>query len=271
MASLWASNFVVRNILAELLMPPGFLIVLVILVLIVIRKTSKLQSILLGIILFCMWTTSTTAFSQMFYQWSDSWIHWPKPLKLDGLPQENAQHTTRAIVVLGGGVREGALDVPQYQMQDVAKEPMERLRMGARLAKVTQAPILVSGGRPNQTISEDRSEGKVMAQVLREEFGIKMVWVEGESNTTEENAKLSLKILKEQHIDTIYLVSNDLHLPRATYIFEKQGLHVIPAPVGFTSKRYFLPLDYFPSNDGFTRTRNILHELIGQIWYRIRF
>ena len=59
---------------------------------------------------------------------------------------ENQGLSPQAIVILGGGVRRGALDLPQYQNQDVSKEAMESLRMGARLAKVTQLPILVTGG-----------------------------------------------------------------------------------------------------------------------------
>jgi uncharacterized SAM-binding protein YcdF (DUF218 family) len=271
MTSVWTSTWALRNILAQLLMPPSCWIVLALLVLIVLRRQKKLQMTLLVLLFALMWVTSTSIFSQSFYQWSASWMHWPNPLDMVAMPRENIERPTRAIIVLGGGVRMGAIDVPQYLNQDISKEQMERLRMGARLAKITQAPILVSGGRPDQTSTTDRPEGEIMAQVLREEFGVNNIWIEAQSNTTQENAHLSAKILREHQIKTIYLVSHDWHIPRAKYIFEKEGFTIIPAPVGFQHNNYFTPLDYFPSNDGFAQTRHIWHELIGQVWYRWRF
>ncbi len=51
------------------------------------------------------------------------------------------------IVILGGGRRKGALETPtEYKQQDLSPNSMERLRYGARLAKQTKLPILVTGG-----------------------------------------------------------------------------------------------------------------------------
>lgn len=110
-----------------------------------------------------------------------------------------------------------------------------------------------------------------MAQVLKMELEVPVRWVETESQTTQENAKFSAKILRENHINSIYLVTNDWHLPRAIKIFEKEGLAKIPVPTGFHNKERFTPFDYLPSIQGFSQTRQIWHETMGQIWYALRF
>jgi uncharacterized SAM-binding protein YcdF (DUF218 family) len=168
-------------------------------------------------------------------------------------------------------VRRGALDNADYQYQDVSKEAMERLRKGARLAKITHSPILVTGGSPDRSRQEDMSEGQLMAKVLQEELGVTVTWVEQQSNTTQENAKYSAEILRKEGIQTIYLVTHYWHVPRSQTIFEKQGLKVHPIPMGFNQLEHYTPLDYVPSNQGIALTRQIWHELLGQIWYQIRF
>jgi uncharacterized SAM-binding protein YcdF (DUF218 family) len=220
-----------------------------------------------------LWITSTTVFSQQFAKFADNYLHWPPAVQLEDVESalQQSNQESIAIVILGGGVRRGALDNGQYQNQDVTKEAMERLRMGARLAKITQMPILVTGGSPDRSRQEDLSEGELMAKVLQDELGVKVTWVEQQSNTTQENAKYSAEILRKEDISTIYLVTHFWHMPRSQAIFEKQGLKVFPIPIGFNQLEYLTPLDYMPSNQGFTLTRQIWHELLGHIWYRIKF
>ena len=160
----WTYSWLIRNIVAELMMPPAIWMVLIVLAMI--------------------WITSTTAFSQWFYQANDLWMHWPAPFDLTKLQEDqkmtqskNLPQAPKAIVILGGGVRAGAIDVPNYQNQDVSKEEMERLRMGARLAKVIQAPILLTGGRPDSTRPNDLPEGQLMAKVLDQELGVQAKWI----------------------------------------------------------------------------------------------
>jgi len=284
-----------------MLMPPMIWILLGIFFLIFLRNKRIIQTILLGLTLLMIGISSSVFFSQNVYQMTDRWMHWPQPLDLASLKlhpshpisleehsslptsqqtskvfqqsivkPENQALSPQAIVILGGGVRRGAIDIPQYQNQDVSKEAMERLRMGARLAKVTQLPILVTGGRPDRTHLQDRSEAEIMAQVLANELGVKVRWLESRSNTTQENASFSAKILQENHVKSIYLVSHDWHLPRVIQVFQKEGFTVTPAPTGFQYHEKMTPLDYLPSVQGFAQTRHYWHEIIGRIWYALQ-
>jgi uncharacterized SAM-binding protein YcdF (DUF218 family) len=174
-------------------------------------------------------------------------------------------------VILGGGRQKGALDLPDYQYQNLSPQSMERLRAGARLAKAINLPIVLTGGAPDRTDARDLSEAKVMSMVLKQELGIDTRWLEEQSNTTQENALQSAKILHQEGIKTIYLVTHFWHMPRAKSQFEKQGLRVIEAPMGFYEKEQYTPLDFYPSIEGFQRSRWIWHTLLGTIWYKLRF
>lgn len=57
---------------------------------------------------------------------------------------------------------------------------------------------------------------------------------------------------------------------RAQAVFEKYGLKVTPAPMGFYQRNEFHPLDFHPSSAGIERTRFIWSEALGLIWYRIK-
>ena len=276
----WTYAWAIRNSIAELLMPPGIWIVLAGCAILFFRNMPKLKISVIIFSLGMIWITSTTAFSQWFFQVSDHWMQWPTPLQFSELakqedslknPQSNMIKNNQAIVILGGGIRAGAKEIPEYHNQDVSPEAITRLRTGARLAKVTLLPILVTGGRPDKVKPDDLPEGGLMAMILEKELQTPVKWIEDQSNTTQENAKFSAKILKQNQIDTIFLVTHVTHMPRSKMIFEKEELKVIPVPLGYYFKDPLTPLDYFPKGDGLAKTREIWHEILGQVWYKIVF
>jgi uncharacterized SAM-binding protein YcdF (DUF218 family) len=55
-----------------------------------------------------------------------------------------AAKSAKAVVILGGGIRHNA---PEYGGDTLATLTLERVRYGARVARLTGLPILVSGAR----------------------------------------------------------------------------------------------------------------------------
>jgi uncharacterized SAM-binding protein YcdF (DUF218 family) len=304
----WSYAWAVRNLIAELIMPPGIWVLWVLLMLFLFKKHELIKKTLIVFGIAMIWLTSTNFFANHFTQIAGHLLEWPQPLMLEegqskelianqakassptdayqlkskqlnatsytqGLTSKEVSNEvfTHAIVILGGGRQKGALDLPEYQYQNTSPQSMERLRAGARLAKVTKLPILLTGGAPDRTDAKDLSEAKVMSMVLKEELGIDARWLEEQSNTTQENALQSAQILKKEGIKTIYLVTHFWHMPRAKVQFEKQGLKVIEAPMGLYQKEQYTPLDFCPSSEGLQRTRWIWHELLGGLWYRVKF
>lgn len=289
----WTYEWAVRNLLAQLLMPPGIWLGLILLTLFLLKKRELLQKSLIVLSVLMIWLTSTNYFAVQLTHAVGSIITWQTPLDLkDSENKHIANQNTKqsanqsikkndetstsnpvseqAIVILGGGRRGGAIEYPQYQNQDIGVSAMERVRYGVTLAKATHLPMLLTGGAPDATSTNELTESDLTQKILKDEFQIQAHWIESRSKTTEENAALSAKLLKQEGIAHIYLVTHFWHMPRAQAVFEKYGLKVTPAPMGFYQRNEFHPLDFYPSSAGIERTRFIWSEALGLIWYRIK-
>ncbi len=171
----------------------------------------------------------------------------------------------QAIVVLGGGRYTNA---PEYGQDTVSKSSLERLNYSAWLAKTTELPVLVAGGARHGT-----PEAVAMKQILEETYGLKNVIMESASRNTHENAVNSKKILDQLNYKKVFLVTHAWHMRRAANAFQNAQIDVIPAPLGFsTPVNPGLAIeDLFPSSQGLNQTSLFAHELLGLIWYKVRY
>lgn len=167
----------------------------------------------------------------------------------------------QAIVVLGAGVYHAA---PEYGTDTVNSGSLERLRYAARLARESRLPLLVTGGAP----FGGRPEGEAMREVLEQDFGTKVRWVEAASRDTAESASLSAPLLKAAGVTRIALVSHGWHLPRAIPLFERQGIAVTPAPTAFNTSAPDLAAGLLPGN--LATSRQALNEYLSQLFNRLK-
>lgn len=170
--------------------------------------------------------------------------------------------TAQAIVILGGGAYSRA---PEYGGDTVGCATLERVRYGARLARESRLPLLVSGGAP----FGGRAEAESMKAVLENEFNVPVRWTENTSRDTAENAQLSTSILRAAGITRIALISHAWHLPRAVPLFEREGITVIAAPTAFSGGAP-TPVESLLPGDGLGRSRLALHEYLGQLYNRLK-
>jgi uncharacterized SAM-binding protein YcdF (DUF218 family) len=56
---------------------------------------------------------------------------------------------------------------------------------------------------------------------------------------------------------------------RARFAFERAGLSVIPAGIGFKQRDTMTLMLFIPSAKAMLQSRDALHEVLGLIWYRI--
>jgi uncharacterized SAM-binding protein YcdF (DUF218 family) len=241
-----------------------------------LRHRQLLQRTLLVFALMMIWVSSTPAFAAWFTHQMDSFLHWPKPVQISDLPHHQqssnqVQDQIQAIIVLGGGRRLGAKEFAEYSNQDLSKEALERVRMAAKLARQTGLPILTSGGQPDATDANDQSEAEVMSRVLKNEYALDVKWLESKSHTTQENAHYSFEMLKKEQVHRVYLVTHFWHMPRAQKIFEQQGFQVTPIPHGFWDIERYTPLDFYPGSSALASSRQVWHEVLGSVWYRLRY
>lgn len=171
-----------------------------------------------------------------------------------------------AIVILAAGrhgnaAEYGGIDIPDY----IA---LARLRYGAHLQHETGLPILVSGGN-RAGIAPFETKAFDMAYALRNDFKTPVTWVEGNSETTAENASRSIVILHAAGVEQILLVTDAMHMPRAQQVFRQSGMHVTPAPTMFFRLDHYDVGSFVPSAEGLRRSYYALYEWIGLGWYNL--
>jgi len=169
-----------------------------------------------------------------------------------------------AIVVLGGGMQQGATD---YGGETVNAVTLVRLRSAARLATRTRLPILVSGGRLPTTKT---SEAEQMVDALERDFHTPVRWVEKASFDTRDNARLSVPMLEAAGIRTAVLVTDVEHMRRSRALFEAEGMPVICAPTDYYANATTTPLSFVPNSNALRRSAWSLHERAGRLWNLLR-
>jgi uncharacterized SAM-binding protein YcdF (DUF218 family) len=60
-------------------------------------------------------------------------------------------------------------------------------------------------------------------------------------------------------------------MPRAQRAFERVGLHVAPAPMAYVTSPALRVLDFLPSGHALNQSYTFFHEVLGMLWYRLRF
>ncbi|HXF45310.1 MAG TPA: YdcF family protein [Burkholderiaceae bacterium] len=168
-----------------------------------------------------------------------------------------ARQGAQAIVVLGGGRNCGAAE---WDGVTVNAFTLQRLRYGARLARETGLPVMVTGGR---------QEGELMGDILQREFRVPVRWIDADSRTTRDNARFASAVLPAAGIERVLLVTDAWHMPRARREFERHGLLPIAAATGYLGQRPFSPYHLVPNAESLRHTQIALREWVGALWYRL--
>ena len=166
-------------------------------------------------------------------------------------------HDEQAIVILGGGMRSHALEYGGPTMNTLT---LERVRYGARVARATGLPILVSGGAsPPEAIA--------MRNALVDEFGLPVRWIEARSRNTHENALYSARMLKASGINRVILVGHRFDFPRSRAEFQLAGIESLAAPIGVTSVEFD---DFIPSAHGLSLNYYALYEILANVMFHLQ-
>lgn len=173
----------------------------------------------------------------------------------------------QAIVVLTGGRRARA---PEYGGQDrVSERAMTRVHYAAFLQRRTNLPILVTGG---SVYDEGPPEALLMRAVLEEEFRVPVAWIEDRSRTTEESARLSAPILRNEGIARFFLVTEASHMHRSVDAFRRQGLEPVPAPTRMAgADQTPAVFDWIPTAKALMGSSEAVYAYLGEAWYWLRY
>jgi uncharacterized SAM-binding protein YcdF (DUF218 family) len=244
--------FHIFHAIVEVLIPPASLPVLAILGGLFARRrrrAGRALSILAVVGLFVLSLPDTARL-----------LVWPLEQGLPLVPP--AGRKPGAIVILGGDVAQEA-----DGRVTAGALSLERLRAGARLARKTRLPILVTGGPlgPGQPpIAE------LMAHSLARDFSTPAAWIEPAAKNTWQNARLSEAILLRHHIDSIYVVTQAWHMRRALIAFAPLSLTVTAAPTLIDPPPSLAWHNFVPRVAAWQMSYFALHEWIGCAYYELR-
>jgi uncharacterized SAM-binding protein YcdF (DUF218 family) len=170
----------------------------------------------------------------------------------------------QAIVILAGGNNRGS---PEWGGETVKTTTLQRLRYGAKLARETGLPILVTGGRP---LGSRYAESELMSDVLTSEYKLGVRWIEVEARTTGENALMAAKALKADGVKRVALVTDAIHMPRSQSAFERAGLEVIACPTAYAGQRPFGGYQLVPGAAALHLSSMALREWFSHWFYALR-
>lgn len=250
-----SAEWLITNFLSAWLLPPLDLIAVIALGLALAPRRPRLGLTIAASSLALLAVLCTPVAGHLLISTLESY----PPLKSSEISESGAG----AIVVLGSGRRVA----PEYGGDTVSDGGLVRIRYGARLARETRLPVLVTGGKPT---GGSISEAEVMAEALDRDFGVKARWLETASINTIQNAQFSAKILAEAGIKRVILVTDASHMRRSVARFRSVHIDVVPAPTAFHIRSEFTLLDYLPSTRGLFLSNRALHEWVGILVSRAR-
>ena len=254
-------SWFVTNFIAAFLLPPLSLLLVLALGLFLLYRRRKYAKPLLLAAFGLLWLASTPYFAEGALHLLEARTAALGSQHLNKQPQ-----VADAIVILGGGTY---FHAPEYAGQDTVNEQtLLRLRYGARLQRETGKPILVTGGKP---LGNQLSEAQQMRASLEQDFRVPVRWIEDMSDNTFENARYSFQTLQKAGIKKIYLVTHAWHMPRSADVFRRAGFEVVEAPTAFTTRYRIDLLAFLPRAESLRDSKIFVHEVIGLLWYQIKF
>lgn len=242
----------IQKIVADLLLPPGIFIVLL-LVLSAYMFYSKQRGRYLVIVI-------TVSLYLLSTGWAAGMLM--RPLEnMYAAQMENAD----VILVLGGGasLRSGPLNK--------AGEPggysANRLLTAAQLQHRLQVPILITGGKVVAGSGNEAQIGRIA--LLNLGIADDMIIVEDRARNTEENAALALALCRERGFKHICLVTSAFHMPRSMLNFSRANdagqFILLPYPCDYQCNETAITdiFSFVPRQEAFTVSYLALHEYFG--------
>ena len=246
-----------RTLLKLALLPPGILLLLLLIGWLFARRFFGRVLILLGIAaLYALYTP--VGLNYLATQLETVPALTPAQL-------ENTR--ADAILVFLAGVRRHN---PELGGADaLGRMSLQRIDYGLTLHRITDLPIILSGGSVRGDTTPPAQLG---SEWLRQQVGITPLAVDHRSRDTRENTLNSAELLQSLGIGRVLLVTHAYHMPRALLSARTAGIDAIPAPFAFEGVPPDLqgpsdPKDWLPHPGYLGRSYLVLHEMVGLIWY----
>ena len=236
-----------RIFLKALLLPPGGPLLIGVAGLLIWTRRPRLGLALCAVSIGSLWLLAMPIVSDALTRATEGYP------ALDPTHLTETQARAQAIVILGGGVRRSAPEVGGDAPNTYTDL---RLIEGAKIARATQLPVLVSGSA---------REAAAMRRFVEENLQVPVRWVETASTNTHENALFSARLLRREGIDRIILVTSSTHMVRAVAEFTAAGFEVTPAPAEMWTHDERGAVAFVPTVLALYRSHVALYEWAGRV------
>jgi len=246
-----------RSILKLALLPPGALLLLLLVGWLFARRFIGRFLILLGIA--GLYALSTPIGLNLLANQLET-IPAPTPAQIKG------SRADAILVFLAGARRHN----PELGGADaLGPLSLQRIDYALSLHRITGLPIVLSGG----SVKGDTTPlAQLGSEWLQQRVGITALAIDDRSRDTHENARNSAELLQSLGIGRVLLVTHASHMPRARLSAQAAGIDAVPAPFAFEGA---VPepqasselTDWLPQPGNLGRSYLILHEMAGLVWY----
>jgi uncharacterized SAM-binding protein YcdF (DUF218 family) len=246
--------------LVPVVLYPLGLAILLALVALVFRRFRRIAGTALLLSILVLWAASMPVTANLL---SLRWEAAYPPVAIADLPKADA------IVLLGGFA---AQPLPPRTAPDLNAHG-DRLFEAARLFHAGKASHIVisAGNLPWDTVVAPEAQ---WAGALLSELGVPAdaIVLESASRNTYENATFTKPILAQKRWRKVLLVTSATHMLRAMATFRKAGIAATAATtdVDGTDPVFTSVLDFLPAADALSTTTDVIKEMIGMVYYRLR-
>ena len=205
-----------------------------------------------------LWAASTPVVAR--------WAYWQierqyPPVPIADLPQSDVA------ILLGGAT---SAQIPPRQTVEI-NQAGDRIIHAADLFRAGKVErIVVSGGLWPHASQSEAEQGAV----LLEKLGVprSAILLENRARNTRENALLVAEIWRAEGISSGLLVTSAGHMPRSLATFREVGLPVVPSSADVEVALPIIrgALDWLPDAEALRLSQMTVHELVGQLVYRLR-
>lgn len=130
--------------------------------------------------------------------------------------------------------------------------------------------VISSGGNPDPDDNSEPSSTNMKMMLIRLGVPADRIVTESASRETHENALESAVIIHSLHADGVVLVTSAVHMRRAIGAMRAAGVDAVPAIAPDSWFQIDRNDRLLPSNHGLYYSGEVVHELIGLPYYRMR-
>jgi uncharacterized SAM-binding protein YcdF (DUF218 family) len=188
--------------------------------------------------------------------------HLLKGLEYKYYPLKVSVSDVRWVVVLGAGA---SCDSNLPIGNQIDPSGLFRLIEGVRLyMEYPGCKLLLSGGSTKPAKPADNMAGIALQMGVTKQDLV----LETDSLDTEDEVRIISSIVKG---DRFILVTSAAHMPRSMALFEREGIHPVPAPTDYLVKQHcpgvYLPM---PGVHGLEQSTTAFYEYLGLAWMKLR-